>query len=134
MESTYIRCASELLEAGVDFKKVAVGNVVNNMMSLFDIRFNRGTLKIPSLSLGDSSVSLFKNLIAYEQHSIDVYPKYFSDYVVFMDDLIKTDKDVSILRRNGIVLNGLGISTVAAILLLLLAATQTITSILGLHK
>ncbi|XP_019165648.1 PREDICTED: UPF0481 protein At3g47200-like [Ipomoea nil] len=187
MESSYIRSASELLEAGVDFKKVEAG-----MMSLFDIRFNRGTLEIPSLRLGDSSVSLFKNLIAYEQHSIDVYPKYFSDYVVFMDDLIKTDKDVSILRLNGIILNGLGfdwevarlfntlakgvvyssrdycyanvcydliqhckkprnvlmsklrrdyfhspwagISTVAAILLLFLTATQTITSILGLYK
>nr|GMD90443.1 UPF0481 protein At3g47200-like [Ipomoea batatas] len=193
MESTYIRCASELLEAGVDFKKVTAGNGVNNMVSLFDIRFNRGTLEIPSFRLGDSSVSLFKNLIAYEQHSVDVYPKYFSDYVVFMDDLIKTDKDVSILRLNGIILNGLGndtevanlfntlskgvvyssrdycyanvcygliqhcnkprnvlmsklrrdyfhspwagLSTLAAILLLILTATQTITSILGLlHK
>ncbi|XP_031095046.1 UPF0481 protein At3g47200-like [Ipomoea triloba] len=188
MESSYIRCASELLEAGVDFKKVAG----HNMMSLFNIRFNRGTLEIPSFRLGDSSVSLFKNLIAYEQHSVDVYPKYFSDYVVFMDDLIKTDKDVSVLRLNGIILNGLGndkevahlfntlskgvvyssrdycyanvcydliqhcnkprnvlmsklrrdyfhspwagISTVAAVLLLFLTATQTITSILGLHK
>lgn len=193
IESCHVHSASELDEAGVVFKKV--GNINDyscHNVSLFDIRFNGNTLEIPSFKLGDSSVTIFRNLIAYEQHSIDVYPKYFSDYVVFMDDLIKTDKDVSILRMNGIILNGLGndkevadlfnnlskwvvyssrdyyyadvgyelirhcnkprnvllsklrrdyfhspwagVSTIAAILLLFLTATQTITSILGLHK
>nr|GME08620.1 UPF0481 protein At3g47200-like [Ipomoea batatas] len=52
--------------------------------------------------------TFFRNLIAYEQHSPYVRPKYFSDYAVFMDNLINTEKDVNLLRLKDVFLNGLG--------------------------
>ncbi|MBA0699661.1 hypothetical protein Goari_001273 [Gossypium aridum] len=39
----------------------------------------------------------FRNFMAYERK-----PRYFFDYVVFMDKLIKTGKDVELLRKSGI--------------------------------
>nr|GMD46775.1 UPF0481 protein At3g47200-like [Ipomoea batatas] len=107
-----IRTASELQEAGVDFKKV--GNISkdhnsNETISLFDIKFNNnGVLEIPSFALFDLTETFIRNLIAYEQHSRDVRPMYFSDYSKFMDDLINTEKDVNLLRLKDVFINGLG--------------------------
>ncbi|XP_031103967.1 UPF0481 protein At3g47200-like [Ipomoea triloba] len=105
-----IHAASELQEAGVDFKKL--GKISNTSsdetISLFDIKFNHGVLEIPSFGLFDSTETFFRNLIAYEQHSPDVRPKYFSDYSHFMDDLINTEKDVNLLRLKDVFVNGLG--------------------------
>ncbi|WMV23177.1 hypothetical protein MTR67_016562 [Solanum verrucosum] len=49
-----------------------------------------------------------RNLIAYEQQSSDVQPKYFSGYATFMDYLIDSDKDVNLLRQKGIIENWMG--------------------------
>uniref|UniRef100_M1AR05 Uncharacterized protein n=1 Tax=Solanum tuberosum TaxID=4113 RepID=M1AR05_SOLTU len=46
--------------------------------------------------------------IAYKQHTYDVLPKHFNDFVVFMDYLIDSDKDVNVLRGKGIISNQLG--------------------------
>nr|GMD03797.1 UPF0481 protein At3g47200-like [Ipomoea batatas] len=106
-----IRTASELHEAGVDFKKV--GKIRNTSsdetISLFDIKFNNhGVLEIPSFALYDPTETFFRNLIAYEQHSSHVGPRYFTDYSKFMDDLINTEKDVNLLRLKDVFVNGLG--------------------------
>nr|GLL37221.1 UPF0481 protein At3g47200-like [Ipomoea trifida] len=112
VELCSIRTASELQEAGVHFKKL--GNISNTSsdetISLFDIKFNHGggVLEIPSFALYDSTETFLRNLIAYEQHSQDVYPMYFTDYAKFMDDLINTEKDVNLLRLKDVFINGLG--------------------------
>nr|GLL37219.1 UPF0481 protein At3g47200-like [Ipomoea trifida] len=105
-----IRTASELQEAGVRFKKVGkISNTSSNQtISLFDIKFNHGVLEIPSFALYHPTETFFRNLIAYEQHSPDVYPMYFTDYAKFMDDLINTEKDVNLLRLKDVFINGLG--------------------------
>ncbi|XP_031104005.1 uncharacterized protein LOC116007472 [Ipomoea triloba] len=107
-----IRTASELQEAGVDFKKVvkiSTDDSSNETISLFDIKFNNhGVLEIPSSALYDPTETFFRNLIAYEQHSPDVNPMYFTDYAKFMDDLINTEKDVNLLRLKNVFVNGLG--------------------------
>nr|GMD45283.1 UPF0481 protein At3g47200-like [Ipomoea batatas] len=107
-----IRTASELQEAGVDFKKVvkiSIDDSSNETISLFDIKFNNhGVLEIPSSALYDPTETFFRNLIAYEQHSPDVHPMYFTDYAKFMDDLINTEKDVNLLRLKDVFVNGLG--------------------------
>jgi hypothetical protein len=96
-----IRGATELLEAGVKFKKVEGVN-------LFDIKFNNGVLEIPLLKIEDRSESLFRNLIAYEQYSRNYHLQYVTDYVSFMGYLIHSPKDVELLRRRGIIVNWLG--------------------------
>nr|GMD48226.1 UPF0481 protein At3g47200-like [Ipomoea batatas] len=112
VELSSIRTATELQEAGVHFKKLGkICDTSNETISLFDIKFNHGggVLEIPSFALYDSiSETFFRNLIAYEQHSPYVRPKYFSDYAVFMDNLINTEKDVNLLRLKDVFLNGLG--------------------------
>nr|GMD40419.1 UPF0481 protein At3g47200-like [Ipomoea batatas] len=110
VELSSIRTATELQEAGVHFKKLGkICDTSNETISLFDIKFNHGgVLEIPSFALYDSTETFFRNLIAYEQHSPYVRPKYFSDYAVFMDNLINTEKDVNLLRLKDVFLNGLG--------------------------
>lgn len=110
--------ATELFEAGVSFANV--GNIFmrslekvkdNNLKDntcLFDIKFNNGLMTIPCFQVVDETETLMRNLIAYEQQSSDVQQRYFSDFAVFMDYLIDSDKDVSLLCMNGIIVNKLG--------------------------
>ncbi|KAG2685924.1 hypothetical protein I3760_10G149400 [Carya illinoinensis] len=91
----------ELQEAGVKFKKAKKGN-------LFQIRFNNGVMEIPPMNIGDSTESIFRNLIAYEQYSQVSNLKYVTDFAVLMDYLIDTPKDVELLRQNGIINNWMG--------------------------
>uniref|UniRef100_M1A820 Uncharacterized protein n=1 Tax=Solanum tuberosum TaxID=4113 RepID=M1A820_SOLTU len=110
--------ATELSEAGVSFANV--GNIfmrsldkvydddLGDSTSLFDIKFDNGLMTIPCFRVVDDTETLMRNLIAYEQQSSDVCLKYFSDFVVFMDYLIDSDKDVSLLRMNGIIVNKIG--------------------------
>ncbi|XP_055800569.1 putative UPF0481 protein At3g02645 isoform X2 [Solanum dulcamara] len=183
---------TELCEAGVRFSKV--GNIYSDLedrTTLFDIKFESGQMKIPCFEVDDVTETLLRNLVAYEQQSCGVLTKHFSDYAVFMDYLIHSDKDVNVLRQKGIITNQLGednevasifnkigqgvnissdfyykeecrkviqhcekpwnrmkanlrhnyfntpwagISTVAAIILLLLTATQTVLTFVSLFK
>ncbi|XP_049391714.1 putative UPF0481 protein At3g02645 [Solanum stenotomum] len=91
--------ATELSEAGVNFAKVS------DMTSLLDIKFEKGLMTIPCFQVEDGTETLLRNLIAYEQQSSDVRSIYFSDYAIFMDHLIDSDKDVSLLRQKGIIVN-----------------------------
>ncbi|KAM3338999.1 putative protein isoform X1 [Capsicum galapagoense] len=104
--------ATELSEAGISFK--SFGNIYRSYeeddigdTSLFDIKYENGLLKIPRLQVVDSTESNLRNLIAFEQQS-DVHHKYFSDFAIFMDHLIDSEKDVSLLRQKGIIVNRIG--------------------------
>ncbi|KAK3187801.1 hypothetical protein Dsin_027362 [Dipteronia sinensis] len=92
----FICCATEIQEAGIKFLKVEGG-------SLFDIKFDYGVMRIPTLSIGDATESVFRNLIAYEQFSHDRNPKHVIDYIKFMDCLINSPEDAELLRRHGII-------------------------------
>ncbi|XP_055802046.1 putative UPF0481 protein At3g02645 [Solanum dulcamara] len=94
--------ATKLSEAGVSFVKNS------NTKSLFDIKFENGSMTIPCLQVEDNTETILRNLIAYEQQSSDEHSKYFSDYALFMDQLIDSDKDVNLLRQKGIIMNWLG--------------------------
>ncbi|XP_060188470.1 UPF0481 protein At3g47200-like [Lycium barbarum] len=106
--------ATELSEAGVSFEKV--GHIYRAMdedsaedsTSLFDIKFEDGVMKIPSFHVNDFTETLLRNLIAYEQQTSDVRSRYFTDFAIFMDYLIDTDKDVSLLRLNEIIRSRIG--------------------------
>ncbi|OMO88296.1 hypothetical protein COLO4_20319 [Corchorus olitorius] len=100
--SSFTRCATELHEAGIKFQRID-GN------TMFDIRFENGSLHIPELVVGDDTEPILRNLIAFEQlfqsHK-DV--KHVANYMLFIDSLIDSAKDVEILCRNGIIKNLLG--------------------------
>ncbi|KAK4721314.1 hypothetical protein R3W88_011547 [Solanum pinnatisectum] len=97
--------ATKHSEARVSFAKV---RNIRNDKSLFDIKFENGLMTIPCIRVEDDSETFLHNLIAYEQQSSDVQPKYFSDYVTFMDYLIDLAKYVNLLRRIRITVNWMG--------------------------
>ncbi|KAJ6341206.1 hypothetical protein OIU78_009390 [Salix suchowensis] len=98
-----IRSAKELKEAGIRFGKQ------EESYGLFrGVSFDKGMMKIPCLTVVDTTESLFRNLIAYEQCSQRHEPLYITDCMILMDCLINTREDVQILRHCGIIENGLG--------------------------
>ncbi|KAL7209736.1 hypothetical protein ACSBR1_031321 [Camellia fascicularis] len=99
-ELEYMDYASELQEVGVKFNK--------NMgaKKFFDIKFENGVMEIPPLS--DSTLSVLRNLMAYETQFRVCAPRRINDYAKFMQCLVNSPKDVKVLRRSGIIDNQLG--------------------------
>ncbi|KAL2932681.1 hypothetical protein RDABS01_015800 [Bienertia sinuspersici] len=93
-----------LHDAGIKFE------VSKEEESLLNIEFSNGVLRIPRLEMEDHTESLLLNLSAFEQchYHFDSYLDNLVDYVVLMDILITTTKDVNILMNGGIVMNSLG--------------------------
>ncbi|KAA3486313.1 UPF0481 protein isoform X3 [Gossypium australe] len=104
----WIPSATELKDAGIHFS----GEQEKKNKFEFDITFDNNTkeLKIPTLQVDDSTEREFRNYMVYEQFYFfpSGKPTYFVDYVLFMDDLINTSKDVELLRRRKIINNSLG--------------------------
>ncbi|XVF35953.1 hypothetical protein REPUB_Repub19eG0016200 [Reevesia pubescens] len=102
-----IRCATELKEAGIKFRKV-------KGKSLFDIKYENGILEIPTLKIDETTNYFFRNLVAFEQlfQCADIH--HVTDYTRFMDCLINSAKDVEILIQDGIIENILGDDEAAA--------------------
>ncbi|CAK9172973.1 unnamed protein product [Ilex paraguariensis] len=98
----YIKCSTQLREVGVKFKKAT------ETSSLLDIEFENGIMKIPPLSIYDSTEVIFRNLVAFEQYNDINEPAYVTDYRKFLDCLINSPTDVEILRHCGIIDNWLG--------------------------
>ncbi|GKV29572.1 hypothetical protein SLEP1_g38486 [Rubroshorea leprosula] len=105
----FIRCATELHEAGIKFQKKE-GN-------MFHIEFQKEVMSIPTLIIDDHTESILRNFVAYEQYVQDSSPKPFTDYITFMDRLINTGKDVELLCRCGVLDNWLGDHEVVATML-----------------
>lgn len=90
-------CATSLVEAGVKFRRV-------ESKSILDIKFNHGVLEIPPLIIQETTETLFRNIISFEQ----CYPnceERFTSYAILMDNLINSAKDADILGKNEILDN-----------------------------
>ncbi|XP_031282226.1 UPF0481 protein At3g47200-like [Pistacia vera] len=86
-------------EAGIKFTKAYAD-------SILDINFKNGVLEIPPLSTQETTETILRNLISFEQS----YPSYLpivTSYVMFMGNLIDTEKDVEILSEHDIIDNWL---------------------------
>ncbi|GFY81758.1 hypothetical protein Acr_01g0015660 [Actinidia rufa] len=71
--------------------------------TLADIRFSAdGALKIPPLYIQESTIYLFKNLLALEKCSGAQTQSCFVSYLFLMDTLVDTDKDVERLVSAGV--------------------------------
>ncbi|GMP86419.1 hypothetical protein CsSME_00039202 [Camellia sinensis var. sinensis] len=89
-------CVIELQDSDVKFRAEENDDELN--LSMFNICFEHGHFKIPKFNVDDWTETFYRNIIAYEQHSSDHEPKYFSDYTYFMDLLINSKEDVDQLR------------------------------------
>ncbi|KAG8369627.1 hypothetical protein BUALT_Bualt14G0033300 [Buddleja alternifolia] len=103
----FINSATWLREANVKFEKKEV-------VTLFDIRFEKGTIYLAPLTIEDRTESFLRNLIAYEQYFQGSQCNFVTDYVKFLDCLIDSSRDVEILSRYGIIDNWLGDDEVVA--------------------
>nr|XP_048337409.1 uncharacterized protein LOC125424330 [Ziziphus jujuba var. spinosa]XP_048337410.1 uncharacterized protein LOC125424330 [Ziziphus jujuba var. spinosa] len=97
--SQLIPCVTHLMEAGVKFTKSSSNNMV-------DIEFEDGTFKIPLLLIHETTESIFRNLIAFEQCYHSCKDK-ITSYAILLDNLINTSKDVEILSDKGVIDNWL---------------------------
>lgn len=80
---------TELQEAGVKIE-------LNPKTNLLDIKFDEGVLKIPYIQLENITKSLIQNLMALEK-CYNQKNMYICDYMLLMDELIKTARDVDLL-------------------------------------
>ncbi|KAJ4722912.1 hypothetical protein OWV82_006343 [Melia azedarach] len=118
-EWEFIRCATELREAGIEFKMIEEYS--------FDINFKNGIIEIPKLRVEDDTESFFRNLIVYEQF----YPELCDpviDYMKFMDCLMNSAKDVELLCRCKILHNCLGNDEAVASMFNRLSDSVTLSS------
>nr|GMD13237.1 protein SIEVE ELEMENT OCCLUSION B-like [Ipomoea batatas] len=120
----HINTATELQEVGLGFKNTGEiytmpkeyakipaqlkENKEPNGISLFDITFSSGEMRIPCFKVDNSTELFFRNMIALEQQCCQVNPKYYTDYARLMSHLVKGNKDITFLRKNGTIHNLLG--------------------------
>uniref|UniRef100_A0A8R7RA15 Uncharacterized protein n=1 Tax=Triticum urartu TaxID=4572 RepID=A0A8R7RA15_TRIUA len=99
-DNAIIRSAVGLYEAGIQFKP-------SKTLSLHDIRFRRGTLSMPTVSVDDSTEYMFLNMMAFERLHAGAGND-VTGYVFFMDNIIDSAKDVALLSSKGIIQNAIG--------------------------
>ncbi|MED6196911.1 hypothetical protein PIB30_051828 [Stylosanthes scabra] len=104
---TQLYSATELHELGVKFE------VNKNTQCLLDLQLSAHTLRIPFIRVHDWTELLLRNLLAFEQCHY-IHESYLTDYILFLDFLINTDKDVDLLIKKGIIENWLGDSNAVA--------------------
>ncbi|KAE8694403.1 putative Calcium-binding EF-hand family protein [Hibiscus syriacus] len=75
--------------------------------SVLDIKFKDGCVEIPPLLIQETTETIFRNLIVYEQCLLHC-PPIFTCYAMFLDDLINTNDDMEILCKHDIFDNWLG--------------------------
>ncbi|KAE8697099.1 putative Calcium-binding EF-hand family protein [Hibiscus syriacus] len=97
-----IHSITKLKEARVKFKKVAPD-------SILVIKFTDGCLEIPSLLIQETTQTIFRNLIAYEQ-CLPHCPPIFTCYAKLLDNLIDTNNDMEILCKSDIFDNWLSLA------------------------
>ncbi|KAF6138923.1 hypothetical protein GIB67_025652 [Kingdonia uniflora] len=96
-----IPCVSDLRESGVKFRK-------SGSKDRCKITFNEdGVFVIPTNTFSDEDEVLYQNIIALEQCDKDCTRK-FTSYILLLNHLIDTEKDVKLLRRKGIMDHYLG--------------------------
>ncbi|XP_020201108.1 UPF0481 protein At3g47200 [Aegilops tauschii subsp. strangulata] len=92
--------AIEIYEAGINFK-------VSETDSLLDVHFEQGVLSMPAVRVDECTEKRFLNLMAFER----LHPaagNAVTAYVIFMDNMISSAKDVALLRCKNIIESGLG--------------------------
>ncbi|OVA10391.1 Protein of unknown function DUF247 [Macleaya cordata] len=94
----FTRCVTDLWEAGVNFKKKEQAD------GLLDIQFNDkdGIFEIPPFFFDESTDVILRNLVAMEQCDGTLKPLVTS-YVLLLDILINSEKDVRLLCHKKIV-------------------------------
>ncbi|PQM43071.1 hypothetical protein Pyn_33069 [Prunus yedoensis var. nudiflora] len=90
-------CASDLLESGIELQ---VGSSTQDY--LLEISFKAGVVIIPQVRIYETTSSLLRNLIAYEQCSLSSMHSVTS-YAFLLKSLIGSSRDINLLRTRKII-------------------------------
>ncbi|KAL6654887.1 hypothetical protein ACP70R_008352 [Stipagrostis hirtigluma subsp. patula] len=101
-----MRSAVELREAGVNFK-------ISKTQSIQDIDFKNGVLRMPLVEVDDTTEKIFLNLMAFEKLHRNA-GTHATDYMIFMDNIIDSERDLALLREKGVIKNFLSSDKAAA--------------------
>ncbi|KAL6654768.1 hypothetical protein ACP70R_008233 [Stipagrostis hirtigluma subsp. patula] len=113
--------AVELREAGVHIRK-------SDTLSIQDINFQNDILSIPPVEVKNGTEKIILNLIAFEQLHSNA-GTHVTDYMIFMDNIIDSEKDVALLRSKGVLKNFLSSDKEAAKLFNTLCTGATLNPI-----
>ncbi|XP_061954347.1 UPF0481 protein At3g47200-like isoform X1 [Populus nigra] len=101
-------CGHYLYYSAKELKKVGIHFMSSQTSALTDVKFKSsslyGTLKLPSITIVESTKSMLLNLVAFET-SAALNPLWITSYICFMDSLIDDADDVKELRSKGIIIN-----------------------------
>ncbi|TVU51450.1 hypothetical protein EJB05_02881, partial [Eragrostis curvula] len=89
--------ATELAEAGIQFKKCIP-------FSVHVIGFEKGVLTMPEVEVNDRTEKEFINLMAFELLNRGVGSN-ATAFMIFMDNLIDSERDVALLKSKGVIKN-----------------------------
>ncbi|KAL7169159.1 hypothetical protein ACSBR2_034239 [Camellia fascicularis] len=100
------RSVQELKAAGIQFRPNKESNFFTD--ARYEPQFIRAILRLPPMTIDDSTKALLLNLVAYEMCPDSPNDFGVTSYLWFMDTLIDQAEDVKELRKKGIILNFLG--------------------------
>ncbi|CAL5420739.1 unnamed protein product [Camellia sinensis] len=100
------RSAQELKAAGIQFRPNKESNFFTD--ARYEPQFIRAILRLPPMTIDDSTKALLLNLVAYEMCTDSPNDFGVTSYLWFMDTLIDQAEDVKELRKKSIILNFLG--------------------------
>ncbi|KAL6654774.1 hypothetical protein ACP70R_008239 [Stipagrostis hirtigluma subsp. patula] len=103
-DSDKCECASAMQHSAVELREAGVHIRKSSSLSIRDIDFQDDILRIPPVEVGDGTEKVFLNLIAFEQLHSNAGTD-ATDYMIFMDNIINSEKDVALLRSKGILKN-----------------------------
>ncbi|KAH1151673.1 hypothetical protein GYH30_045257 [Glycine max] len=101
----HVYSASQLREAGLKFKVSR-----NKNECLLDMTYSdEGVLTMPILNITDNSEVFFRNILAFEEcRHLSNDTNSITQYLVILNFLINTEKDVNVLVDNKIIVNWMG--------------------------
>ncbi|RZC56161.1 hypothetical protein C5167_015009 [Papaver somniferum] len=97
----FTRCVTSLSEAGVKFVRKDKSD------GLLDIKFHKGTFNIPPFDFDESTDVVLRNMIAMEQCD-RMSTRQITSYVLLLDILMNSERDVKLLRDKKIIRSYLG--------------------------
>ncbi|CAN1357058.1 UPF0481 protein At3g47200 [Linum perenne] len=100
--SHIIHCISKLRRAGIKLRPS------DSPSLLQQVKFRRGVLEMPPITIDDFMSSFLFNAVAYEQCHVGCQVKHFTTYATLLDSLVNTFKDVEYLCDKNILENYFG--------------------------
>ncbi|XP_059667510.1 UPF0481 protein At3g47200-like [Cornus florida] len=89
-------CATNLLKSGIEIEKAT------GCGGLLEIKFEKGVIQFPTLSIDETMETIFWNLVAFEQCRVGG-THHITSYLMLIKGLIASSKDIELLQKKKII-------------------------------